>query len=209
MTNGGIGGFPSGASGAVGDGSISAAKLAAPMGWGKIQSGYTFVFSPTATGNSTLTTGVLRLGPAFIPNPITLLAIGAEVQSAGEAGSKYRLGIYADNGSCYPGRLVLDAGTIAGDSNTVQDIAINQALAPGLYWFGGVTQVVTVTQPTMRITNAPPSTGPWLSMGSTAPSAGGTIAGYQQTGVTGALPAVFTSTLTLSTAAARVHVKVA
>lgn len=207
MTNAGVRGFPSG-SGAVPDGAVTGVKLAAPLGWGKLASGLYYFASGTnsVTTSATLTNGTLRVHPFYVPNACVLSRIGADVTSAGDSGSKYRLGIYADNGSGYPGTLVLDAGTIAGDSNTVQEITISQALDPGMYWIGGVVQVVTVTQPTIRVINA--VTMPYVALGTSAPTAGQVHVGYQQGSVTGALPPVFTSTVSGATPVPRIFVKI-
>jgi hypothetical protein len=161
----------------------------------------------SVTTSATLGVGTLRVSPFYVPNTVTLSRIGAEVTSAGEAGSKFRLGVYADSGSGYPGALVLDAGTINGDSNTVQEISIDQALQPGMYWIGGAVQVVATTQPTMRVFNA--VTFPPIAIGTSAPTAGQLVVCYQQGSVTGALPATFTATISGATPVARTHVKVA
>jgi hypothetical protein len=211
VTNQGLTGFPSGASGAVADGSIPLGKLASPGGWGRLASGryyYTHAHSSNGlTVSSTLTNGTLRLVPWIVPNAVSVSVIGGEVTSGGDAGSKLRLGVYADDGTCYPGRLLLDAGTIAGDSATVQDIAVNLQLVPGLYWIGGVVQLVTVTQPTVRASTMPSPV--LLSPGTSTPAAGQNLNGYSQGSVTGALPGVFNSSITVSSTSPRIHVKIA
>lgn len=170
---------------------------------------YLFTASPNVTGTSaTLGVGTLRVVPWVVHAPITMTRIGGEITSAGEAGSKLRLGIWADNGSCYPGSLILDAGTIAGDSATVQEITISQSLARGLYWVGAAVQVVSVTQPTVRIINAN-WTGP-VNLGATTsqPASNANIAGFLQTSVTGAFGASFTATAASAASVARVFVKI-
>lgn len=143
----------------------------------------------TLTTSATLGVGSLRVSRKFVPHTVTATRIGAEVTSAGDVGSKLRLGIYADNGGV-PGALVLDAGTINGDSATVQEITISQVLSRGWYWFGGAVQVVTVTQPTVRtISNILEST---VTPTTAAPSSSTNNAALL-TGVTGALPTPFTS----------------
>lgn len=171
------------------DGAVTAAKMAAPSVMGYMASGrYYFASAPGAVGtSSTLGVGTIRLAPWFVPNACVLSRIGAEIQTAGEAGSKLRLGIYSDDGTGQPGTLLLDAGTIAGDSNTVQEITINQAITPGMYWIGGAVQVVSVTQPTVRTCNSPPVFGP-VSPGTSAPTAGMLIFGWALTSVAGAFP---------------------
>lgn len=141
---------------------------------------------------STTGTNVLRVVPKFIPNAVTLTRLGAEVTTIGDAGSKIRLGIYADDGTFRPGSLVIDAGQIAGDSATVQEITISQSLTRGWYWFGGVVQSVSVTQPTMRcLQNFFEFDG--VDYGT---SVGGLVTfpnyGFQNTGISGSLPGTFT-----------------
>src|SRR5688500_9696138 len=71
----------------------------------------------------------MRAMPFIIPNALTLDRIACETTVDGEAGSVVRLGIYADDGNGYPGALVLDAGTVAGDGGAaVKEITISQAL---------------------------------------------------------------------------------
>lgn len=162
----------------------------------------------TASTSSTLVAGTLRLAPWLVHRAITIDRIGAEITTIGDVGSLLRLGIYADNGNAHPGSLVLDAGTIAGDSATGQTLTISQALQPGLYWIGGVIQAATTTQPTVRVVG-----GSWvppipLPMGSSAPSAGTAYIGHSMTGVTGALPATFDTTVTGQITLPRVWVRV-
>jgi hypothetical protein len=187
---------------------------AARLGFAPMPAGgqYTFTASPGASSSSnSMGVGTLRLAPWLVTRPCVIDRIGSEIATIGDAGSLLRLGVYADNGNSYPGALLLDAGTIAGDSATVQQVTCSLALTPGLYWVGGAVQSVTTTQPTVR--------GLFSSFASpvpivlaAAPSAGGTTThGYTQTGVTGALPATFTSTVTTlgGGVCPRVHVRVA
>lgn len=207
MTNNGFAGWPSPAN-LVPDGSITASKLG-PSAVGSLQSGmYYFTSSPSGgSTSSTLGNGLLRLTPFLVPNACRISRIGGDVSAAGEAGSKLRLGIYADDGTGYPGQLVLDAGPIAGDSATVQEITVNQALAAGVYWIGGVVQSATTSQPTVRIQSGWHSPIPMRSPSLPTASAG--VSGFSQASVTGALPPVFTSSVTTAGAAPRVFIKVA
>ncbi len=104
-----------------------------------------------ATTSITQGNGTTRAAAIWVPEPVIIDRIGCEVTIAGEAGSKIRLGIWADGGqSCIPATLILDAGTINGDSATVQEITISQALAPGVYWLSSTVQSAPTTQPTVR-----------------------------------------------------------
>lgn len=143
----------------------------------------------SVTTSATLGVGTLRLMPKFIPAPVTLDRLGAEITVVGDAASLFRIGIYADSGSLRPGALVLDAGTIAADSATVQTVTISQLLARGWYWFGGAVQN-TVGQPTVRVSAQMWEANPVDYFGQPGPATN--IHGYSMTGVTGALPGSFT-----------------
>lgn len=163
----------------------------------------------TGTSNTT-GAGYLRLYPVPVFDTWTIDRLGAEITSAGTAGSLLRLGIYADNGSGLPGALVLDAGTILGDSATVQALTVSKVLLPGLYWFGGALQGTLTSQPTIR-TVTPPMEMPGFSLyGTSIPTANSVIAGYLDTGPhSGALPANYTATPTLGGYAPRCFVRFA
>lgn len=169
---------------------------------------YAITAAPFNTGAAQTGTGNLRLFPWLVDGPLSLDRVGAEVTVAGDAGSKFRLGIYADNGYGYPGALVVDAGTINGDSVTVQEIPISLALAPGVYWIGGVTQVVTTTQPTIRTVNAY-AAPVMLGTGTTLPAAGQGGCGYVQSGISGALPTSFSTAVSISGSAPRTLIRAA
>jgi hypothetical protein len=140
--------------------------------------------------SATLGTNTPRAFPISIPNSVTLARIGAEVTVIGDVGSKIRLGIYADDGTGRPGSLLVDAGTIAGDSVAVQEITISTPLAAGIFWLCGVVQVVTVTQPTVRVYTNIQNPTDFLSSILTA---GAVNFGYTGTAAAGALNATFGS----------------
>lgn len=191
---------------------IDAPALHRHMGGIPHRSGMYYLTTPhTATSTSaTLGNGTGRFSPWTVRRTMQFTRIGSEITSAGEAGSVLRLGIYADNGTGYPGALVLDAGTIAGDSATVQEITISQILTPGLYWVGGVVQAAPSTQPTVR-TIAMDLTGLVPLTAGTIPAAnhpaGVAFVGFS---MTGALPATWpTASPNISAVAARIFVKTA
>jgi hypothetical protein len=162
----------------------------------------------SATTNAGMGNGTLRLAPWVVTQRLTIDRMGAEITTVGEAGSRLRLGIYADNGFAYPGALVIDAGQIAGDVVAVTDAAaLSLALAPGLYWIGGAIQSAPTTQPTLRITQNWTPPVPIASAGIFGANA--TLIGYAQSGVTGALPSQFSSTVSGSGSVPRVHVRAA
>lgn len=77
----------------------------------------------------------LRAFPFPVTKSMTLDAIQAEVTTL-VGGSNFRLGIYADDGNCYPGVLLHDTGSLSGATNEVVNSAISPGLilTPGLYW---------------------------------------------------------------------------
>jgi hypothetical protein len=151
---------------------------------------YFYTNSPNATStNNALGNGTMRLSPWLVRRPISLARLGAEITTAGEAGSALRLVIYADNGSGFPGALVVDAGTINGASVGVQEVTVNVTLQPGLYWVGGAVQNAPTTQPGVRtIANLTPPVV--IGLGQTLPSAAGTVVGYAGA-ASGAAPSTF------------------
>lgn len=165
-----------------------------------------YYFAPAGahTTSASLGNGSLRLSPFFVPNPVTLSRIGGEITVVGDAASVLRLGIYNDDGTGRPGNLVLDAGTISGNSATVQEITISQPLNAGWYWFGGAVQGVTTTQPTVRTLNVIQS----IDVGTVIPASGMSMINFLMSGVTGALPSV-TSGLGTGGGGPRVFLKVA
>lgn len=168
---------------------------------------YYFPASPSGMSTSNvLGNNALRVVPWVITKPWSLTRIGAEITAVGEAGSKYRLGIYADNGFGYPGALVVDAGLIAGDVVGAAEQTVSLTLQPGIYWIGGVVQLAPTTQPTLRVIASwvPPIP---INLGSTAPF-NVSVMGYQLGNVSGPLPSTMASA-GISGFSARLFVKTA
>jgi hypothetical protein len=85
----------------------------------------------------------LRVLPFIPPMDITADRICCNCTTL-YSGGKIRLGIYADNGSLYPGARLIDSGDIACDAAGFKDVTISQALAGGtLYWIGYVVNGIT------------------------------------------------------------------
>lgn len=159
----------------------------------------------TGTGTNQIPNQALRLAPFDVPRSLTLSGLAVEVSTAGEASSTFRFGIYADDGTGYPGLLVLDAGTVAADTTGVKTLTISQALTPGRYWVGGVTQGAATTPATLRTpANAMVSIG-----SSTTPATTSSLMAYNQTGVSGALPSPFTTSVSGAGQAPRIYVQIA
>lgn len=158
---------------------------------GAVVSGwYSFPDGGQPSSSTTFTSGQLRLYPVYIGAGAPIERVFAEVTVIGDASATVRIGIYADNGSFQPGALVLDAGTINGNSATVQEITLGTplSLAPGWYWFGAVC-VYPTTAPTVRTLTAAPVQ---IALSTTLPAAGTNTVGLAMNSVTGALPSTFT-----------------
>lgn len=135
----------------------------------------------------------LRLGHFAVAKTVTVDRIGVFCGAA-VALSTSRLGIYRDNGDGYPGALVLDAGTVDTSSTGFKEITISQQLIPDLYWIGGVGQVIVTA---LLLSSLTASGGQFDAVGAVAgPTVNSptTIAGFAQSGVSGTLPANFTTT---------------
>lgn len=159
--------------------------------------------------NTTLpANGLLKLTPFIISKPCAFQAVGAEFTVAGDVPSLFNMAIYADDGTGFPGALVSNPGSIStgtGNAGTVPTAGtpgvyfatgLNIPLSPGVYWWGGAVQGVTVTAPTMRtgVVNQG-----FIPASNIAPLPGGSILGYQMSGVTAAPPANFQNFLAAST----------
>jgi hypothetical protein len=168
-----------------------------------------YYFVPPSQNPGTTTThgiGTLRATPCDVPNAVTITRFGSEVTVIGDAGSKIRLGIYADDGTNRPGVLILDAGQIAGDSATVQELTgLSVTIGPGRYWFAAVVQSVTVTQPTLRTTTNTPYQ---IEIPSGIPGTGTALVGLiHSSTVSGALPSAFTVGTSIASTVARMFIK--
>lgn len=165
---------------------IRAAVAAVPWKAGR----YYLPISPGAAGAATLGNNTCRAVPALIGQATPIVRLGAEITAAGQAGSVLRLGVYADDGTGYPGALIVDAGTIPGDAVAVAELTVAATLPAGLVWFAAVVQNAPTTQPTVRTASNPALPIP-VPIGPTLPGPSVTAVGYATAGLSGALPATF------------------
>lgn len=91
-------------------------------------------YGATAGGALALVANTLYAFPFFVPATRKFDRIAINVTVKGTAASA-RLGVYADDGSVAPRRLVLDAGTVDMTTVGVKQITISLTLQGGeLYW---------------------------------------------------------------------------
>lgn len=159
--------------------------------------GYTTGLYYPGVGGGTLTGQTQTLNRAyatpFLVTKASTFDRIATVIWTSVATATVRLGIYADNGHRYPGALILDAGTIDASLSSFQEIAISQALNPGLYWLISASQGSAASKMYAYASN--PSPG-HLAFNNPASYASSAPTGFIQDSVSGALPANFSTTVT-------------
>ena len=88
------------------------------------------------TPNGTLnpTEDTLQAMPFYVPISMTFNSIMFVTNSAW-TNAIGRMGVYTDNGDCYPAALLADSGDVSAASPSgLKAAAINVTLTPGLYW---------------------------------------------------------------------------
>lgn len=168
---------------------VTAEKLANSAG-PPVFSSQCYYSSPGNRGAFAVTNNQMTAAPFWVGVTTTFDRIGAVVTVAGAASTVVRLGIYGDAGNGEPGALILEAGTIAGDSATAQEITISQQLSPGWYHLAAVAQGGTPTMRTVTGTHANP-----IGAGSLASATlSNPQTGYYRSSVTGAMQTPFSRT---------------
>jgi len=92
----------------------------------------------TSGGTLALVANTLYGFPFFVPTNQRFNEIAIRV-TTGISGSVVRLGVYADDGTIAPGRLIADFGTVGSATTGTKTIAIDLALSAGLYWLACVS----------------------------------------------------------------------
>jgi hypothetical protein len=150
-----------------------------------------YEYPPGTNAFQAMSANSLYLVAMFFIKPTTIDRIGVRVTTAGAAGSVIRLGIYNADDDMFPAGLLLDAGTVVGTSTGNVDITISQALNPGIYWMGAVSQGSPATVPSIsaRTGNIAPVLSGAISHSPQQVSQGGLI----NSGISGALPSTLSS----------------
>lgn len=123
----------------------SLSQIASMMGGNLSMAASRFYGLPTgATPGTLLTvTGILYAYPYYVPAPSTIKTIAIDT-TTGQTGGAAFIGIYADNGSGYPGNLVSTSNNtvalIATSGAAVQTYtpASNILLQAGWYWLASI-----------------------------------------------------------------------
>ena len=136
----------------------------------------------------------MRCRPIFIPETQTYTGISTYVDAAGTTGAVVRLGIYDTDSSGKPVNLVLDAGTISSTTTGVKTITISQSLTAGKYFLTAVSQTAQC--------NLLAEIGVHTYAHTSFPFWHANI--WELSGITGALPATWTTYGTLRSTSFRV-----
>lgn len=156
---------------------------------GQFSGAHFYPISPNGNSTGAAAIGSLRLCPRYWPGG-WITAVGAEVTTAGDAGSVFLPVIAADSGQGTPGQIVV-AGSISAAAIATLESAVPGGLMylpPGYYHWGGVAQN-SVGVPNMRTVAANTTGADVLVPGSVTLAAAGTAFGVAIAGMTGALPA--------------------
>lgn len=109
-----------------------------------------YIQPPSMTESSfAFSDGDARPVPILVPADVTVDRIACEVVSAGTTGSVIRMGIY-ENANFAPSNLVLDAGTVSGETTGIKTITISQTLSAGWHWLVAVNQGGASTRASLR-----------------------------------------------------------
>jgi hypothetical protein len=106
------------------------------------------VITAQAPTSNVVTANHLRALPFVSPQAITVDRLAVECTN-GVAGN-LRMGIYSDDGNCYPASPLVDSGSISSNTTGVITATVSQALTAGtLYWLVFIASAA----PTLRAMN--------------------------------------------------------
>lgn len=153
----------------------------------------TYKYPGIAYVNGNPTINQLKLAPIIIPKRMTIDQFAIEVVS-GVATSLFRIGFYADTGEGYPGARLFESSALDTSTTGSKTAAASLTVNPGTYWIGGVTQTAAAQVRTIAYSEHMIGVGSLDAVNYDC---------YLEGGVSGALPATFTSTKTLSSGSPR------
>lgn len=141
----------------------------------------------TITTQSISSINSLRAFPFYVPKTTKFDRIAIRVTTAGGSGAVARIGIYSDNGDCYPVAKILDSGELSMEGTVPfnREVTIDVTLRGGkLYWL-----VVIVGGATGTVVAAIPLASAMGILGTDSTLSGTTLLGYAVVQTYGALPA--------------------
>lgn len=160
----------------------------------------TFV-SGAQTTLAVLTNQKAYAASLYVPAGLSISKLRCRVTTPGEAGSLIRLGVYDDDYG-WPSTLLVDAGTVTGDSiayKAITGLSVFPQSGTGYVWLVGCIQAAPTTPPTIaRMVGSGTSLFRSVLQDAAAFLDTGTYGYPSIAGVTGALPSTWTGTRGLS-----------
>jgi hypothetical protein len=136
-------------------------------------------------GSRTMVYQQLWLYPFDLQRAGTIASISCNVTTGGTAGSTIRLCAFSSDRAGGVGSLLLDAGTVAGDSTGVKTVSsLTTATPADRLWLGAAWQGTNTSAPVLQAYSKALSGVSWSSFVQFPP-----IIGYTWTGISGTLPA--------------------
>ncbi|KKL88306.1 hypothetical protein LCGC14_1926060 [marine sediment metagenome] len=123
-----------------------------------------------------------------MPNFMDEIAIEVSTINVGGAGNA-RLGVYDDNGSLYPGKLIKDAGTVITGLLGPHITTVNESTPRGLKWLVLVVDIAVE----LRLTGLLQSAGSWAMLGTGPGGPGPPRIGYRAAFTYAPLPILYPS----------------
>jgi len=190
---------------------VTAASTPVPYGPRYVKTGYFYapIGLVTQGSGTTFTADLAHAVPFYCPQTITAIYLSINVTSLNRASGGVRVGIYSNSTTDdYPNARLADGGVIGTDTvggSTGPNLAIiSVSLTPGLYWLVGVRQ--GVSNPGLySYTTTNGVMSEVIPTGILSSSSYGAVA-WTQSGVSGALPATWTTTKTLSLTAPAISI---
>lgn len=172
-----------------------------PFGPRVIKTGYVYgsIVPATVTGSTLPSNNVLYATPFYVSTAITATSLAIYINTLAGASGSYLFAIYSNSATDdYPNAKLAESGTDTSTSFGATGYnagVISVALTPGLYWLAAVRQAATA--PNIQCLSATISGDTPMPFSTTAGANVGGIA-WSQSGVSGALPATFTATKTIT-----------
>jgi len=180
------------------------ARLNAPGFGVSARSGYYYAnsYAPVGVAGGSTAIGTMAATPFMVAQQMTLAALVINVTTLG-VGATPRLGVYASLPNGLPGNLLVDAGTVDASTIGAKEAAISLALSVGRYWMAYALQGSVGCSLWMNNVRDPAIGYPNAGLNAIRQC------GWTQTGVSGALPASFSTTPAAGQDLALVYAKVA
>lgn len=144
------------------------------------------------TSTKTINDGDIYAMPFYMPNlPNVIDELAFNVSGTAEAGKSARVGIYEDNGSVYPGRLLFDVGEASVASTGLKKFSVDESIPRGLVWIVMTADSSTPSPPgALYESYSNTDAGAWVILGQDSTDLSPYVA-WRVNSAYGPLPAVY------------------